>query len=379
MFQQVAELGETTRAELAVKTGRARSTVSLYVDQLLDRGLLVELGYASSTGGRPAQLLRINVKAGVILTADLGATAAKLAVTDLAGNVVRSHTNATTFVIDDGPQRVLEWVNQGFLTLLDDAGRTIDDVRAIVVGVPGPVEYSTGTVVRPPIMQGWDACRIPDYFKERYPVRTLVDNDVNLMALGEYHARGAKGDDFLFVKVGTGIGCGIINNGVLHRGAKGAAGDIGHIRVPNADTLCRCGNIGCLEAVAGGLALATALAEKGFDVRTSRDVVRLALGGNAQVLRAVRVASEHIGEVLAALVNFHNPALIVIGGSLAQLDELLLTGVRSGIYQRALPLATGSLAIETSTLRYDAGTAGASNLGRQYVMSPAGIAPLLRN
>lgn len=226
------------------------------------RLISLALERAPSTGGRPALLLRVDVRAGVILTADLGATAARLAITDLGCNVLESCTK-TEFNIGDGPQQVLGWVNEGFVTLLKDAGRAIGDVRAITVGVPGRVEYGTGTVVRPPIMPGWDGYRIPDYFSERYPARILVDNDVNLMALGEYHARGAKGD-FLFVKVGTGIGCGIINDGVVHRGARGAAGDIGHIRVPDADAACHCANLGCLEAVAGGRALANALTEQGL-------------------------------------------------------------------------------------------------------------------
>jgi predicted NBD/HSP70 family sugar kinase len=369
LLRQVAQSGQATRAALVDGTGKARSTISSYVDQMLERGILVEYGSATSTGGRPALLLRINVKAGVILTADLGATAAKLAVTDLGGSVLASRTNMN-FDIGDGPQRVLDWVDQQFCALLAEVERATDNVRAIAIGVPGPVEYGSGTVVRPPIMPGWDACRIPDFFAKDYAVPILVDNDVNLMALGEYHVRDvAEGCEFLFVKVGTGIGGGIISNGVLHRGAKGAAGDIGHIRVPNAEMACHCGHIGCLEAVAGGKALVKVLAKNGLDVRTSRDVARLALEGRLQARRAVRVASERIGEVLAGVVNFYNPALIVIGGSFAQLDELLLTGVRCGIDQRALPLAAGSLVIETSRLGYDAGTVGASKLARQHLFS----------
>ncbi|HSV65563.1 MAG TPA: ROK family transcriptional regulator [Mycobacteriales bacterium] len=375
LLQSAAELGSATRADLARSTGLARSTVSQYVDQLQQRRLLVEDPGTQPTGGRPAHRLRVNPRAGVILAADLGATTATLAATDLGGQILGEPQTTTHFDIAGGPQRVLEWVDEGFAALLGEANLHPRDVRSVSIGVPGPVAHTTGTVIRPPIMPGWDGYQIPGFFADRYAAPTLVDNDVNLMAVGEYHFRRATGD-FLFVKVGTGVGCGIINNGRLHRGAEGAAGDIGHIRVPDANALCRCGNTGCLEAVASGGALARDLAKLGKLVRTSTDVARIAQDGDTEARRAIRAASDHLGEVLATLVSFHNPALIVIGGSLAKLDEALLTGIRSRIYQRALPLATRELRIETSKLGDRAGVTGASSLARDHLLS-VGLASLL--
>ena len=198
------------------------------------------------------------------------------------------------------------------------------------------------------------------------------------MALGEHRATYPDLKHMLFIKVGSGIGCGIIVSGQLHRGADGAAGDLGHIRVPGCDTPCRCGNTGCLEAVAGGQALANQLAAKGVTAATARDVARLAAEGDTQARQAVRAAAQHIGEVLAAIVSFANPSAIVVGGSLAQLDDVLLSGIRSGIYGRALPLAQRSLRIKTSTLNERAGTVGAIALAQEHVLSEKGLPNLFR-
>ncbi len=140
-------------------------------------------------------------------------------------------------------------------------------MRGVGVGVPGPVEFATGTPVAPPIMPGWDGYRVGERLADYFGAPTLVDNDVNIMALGEHWKAWRAYDHLLFVKVGTGIGCGIITDGRIHRGAQGAAGDIGHIHVPGNEEICRCGNRGCLEAVAGGGAMAARLRAEGIAAR----------------------------------------------------------------------------------------------------------------
>jgi predicted NBD/HSP70 family sugar kinase len=173
------------------------------------------------------------------------------------------------------------------------------------------------------------------------------------------------------VKVGTGIGCGVVSRGRVHRGADGAAGDIGHIRISgHDDAVCRCGNLACVEAVAGGAALARQLRADGFDARSSRDVVRLATDGNATATRRVRAAGRLIGEVLASLVNFFNPNVIVVGGDVAEVRDQLLAGIREVVYQRSLPLATRHLQIAQSALGDRAGVMGAAVMAVEHVLSP---------
>lgn len=363
----------STRAELARSTGLARSTISKRVDQLLRLGILVEVGDGLSAAGRPPTLLAVNTAVGVVLAADLGATHARLTLATLGGDPQEERS----FEIDisEGPARVLSWLSDRFRELLAENGRAVRDVRAIGIGVPGPVEFATGTVVQPPIMPGWDGVVVPEVLSEHFDAPVLVDNDVNIMGLGEYWSRRLKREKILFVKVATGIGCGIVTDGQVYRGADGAAGDIGHIQVAaEDDVICSCGNLNCLEAVASGSALVRQLAAQGFDVRHPRDVVSLSQAGDAKVVRLVRVASQRIGEVLASLVSFYNPSRIILGGALAVLRDDLLAGIRGVVYQRALPLATRRLTIETTAFGHRSGILGATILAAHGALSPDHIA-----
>jgi predicted NBD/HSP70 family sugar kinase len=372
LLQLIREEVAVTRADLARMTGLARSTVAQRVDTLLARGLVQDTGGSVSTGGRPPAVLAFNPSAGVVLAGDLGATHARVAVCDLAGTPLAER--AADVEIAQGPELVLDWLQERFAELLDEVGWAATDVSGIGVGVPGPVEFDSGRPVNPPIMPGWDDFPIPEWFASRYSSPVLVDNDVNIMARGEHRMHWRETEHFLLIKVGTGIGCGIVADGHIHRGARGAAGDIGHIRATSSeDVICRCGNVGCLEAVAGGLALAERLAAQGADATQSRDVVRLVRSGHAGAIRMVRDAGRTLGEVLAGTVNFFNPAVIVIGGDIAEAHAQLLAGVREGIFSRSLPLATRDLRVVPSRLGDRAGVIGAATMVIEQVLSPDAV------
>ena len=361
-----------TRADLARHTGLSRSTVAQRVDALLASGLLREAGGTASTGGRPPTVLAFNHEAGVVLVADLGATHARVAISDLAGSPLAER--ASDLEISLGPEEVLTWVSARFDELLGESGHAAEDVRGIGIGVPGPVEFATGRPVNPPIMPGWDDFDIPGWFAGRYTAPVLVDNDVNIMARGEHWVHWRRTSHLLLVKVGTGIGCGIVADGHIHRGARGAAGDIGHIRATaSEDVICRCGNIGCLEAIAGGQALAARLSAAGADASNSRDVVRLVRDGDSRAVRMVRDAGRTLGEVLAGTVNFFNPSVIVVGGDIAEAHAQLLAGVREGIFSRSLPLATRDLRIVPCRLGDRAGVTGAAITAIEHILSPAAV------
>jgi len=357
-----------TRSELVAITGLARSTVAQRVDQLISGNLVGEAGEAVSTGGRPPTMLGFNADAGVVLVADLGATHSRLAVCDLEANPLAEASRSIE--ISDGPDVVLSWVLDTFDMLTSEAGRSSADVVGIGIGVPGPVDFAARRAVHPPIMPGWDEYPIGERFVERYGVPVLVDNDVNIMALGEYWVMHPKVQDFVFVKVGTGIGSGLILGGRIHRGARGAAGDIGHVQAGPPDVICRCGNLGCLEASAGGAALARTLSERGLEARSSRDVVDLVKAGNHEAIQAVREAGRLIGEVLSTIVNLLNPAVIAIGGDVADAGQQLLAGIRETVYQRSTALSTNDLQITTATLQDRAGIIGAAAMTIDHVFDP---------
>ncbi|WP_435744505.1 ROK family protein [Nocardioides sp. SYSU DS0663] len=358
-----------TRAQLAESSGLARSTIAARIDALMRLGLVAPYGGGVSTGGRPPSLLALNPLAWVVAGVDIGASHATAALADLSGQVLVERREELDVAL--GPKHVLGWVEDVLAELLAEQGRGVAELAAIGVGLPGPVEHSTGRAINPPIMPGWDGYDVPAHVQRAYDVPVLVDNDVNIMALGEQHAHLRDVADLLFVKVSTGIGAGIISGGRLQRGAQGTAGDLGHVAVGRAaDVLCRCGNRGCLEAVAAGPAVAAALRAAGVRAEDGRDVVRLVRGGDVRAIHAVRQAGRDLGEVLAALVNVINPAAIVVGGSLADAGESLLAGIREVVYQRSLPLATQHLRITTSQAGERAAVTGAAALAIGHVLSP---------
>ena len=373
VFQLIREGRGTTRSALVQLTGLARSTITQRVDELLAENLVTEGQSDTSTGGRPPGTLSLNREAGLVLAADAGATHTRLAVTDLSGTVLAAIS--ADIDIAEGPKVVLDWMADGFDELIERCGRDTADVRAVGAGLPGPVEYRTGRAKNPPIMPGWHDYSVPEHLSGRFDAAVLVDNDVNIMALGEYYREWRdRASHLLYVKVGTGIGCGVFANGRLHRGADGAAGDIGHIQIYGHDhDMCRCGNPGCLESVAGGGAMARQLRELGFETRNSRDVVRLARSGELQAIQLIRQAGRLLGEVLAGIVNFWNPDAVVIGGDMAAAEDYLFAGIREVVYQRSLPLATRNLRIARSVLGDDAGIHGAAVMAIEHILSPAAI------
>jgi predicted NBD/HSP70 family sugar kinase len=357
-----------TRAELSFETGLARSTVRARLDALRDAGLVAAWGNDTTTGGRPASRFVFNARARVVLAADVGATHATLAIADLTGEPLV--TEQLHLDIAAGPEVVLGLMAETWRRMQAEHDITAP-IAGIGVGLPGPVEHSSGRPTHPPIMPGWNGYDVPARLTAEFGAPMLVDNEVNLMALGEHTRCFPAEQHMIVVKVATGIGSGLISNGQLHRGDVGAAGDLGHILAPHAgDVPCRCGNTGCLEAVASGPAVATTLRAAGLDATTSADVVALVQAGNLIAGQAVRQAGRHIGDVLAASVNLFNPSLIVVGGTLAGAGEMLLAGVREAIYRRSLPLATGRLRIVPSQAGANAGVLGAAAMVIQHAMSP---------
>jgi glucokinase-like ROK family protein len=365
-----------SRSELVARTGLGRAIVAQRVGELLERGLVVEGEVGPSTGGRPPRQLTFRAGAGHVLVADLGATSIDVAVTDLDGRILGHHDEPAH--IEAGPEVCLGRVDELFDLLLRTTQSIPGPLWGIGIAVPGPVEFQTGRPISPPIMPGWDGYPIRDRLVDRYRAPVWVDNDVNVLGLGEWRSGVAAGhDDVVVIKIGTGIGAGIISDGHLHRGAQGSAGDVGHIQiVDDPSVVCRCGNVGCLEALAGGEAIgrageAAALAgrsprlQTALDRRgsvTAEDVSRAASFGDPVAVALLQDAGRRVGSMLASVVNFFNPSLIVIGGGVANSPDLLLASIRETVYRRSLPLATRDLLIQRSSLGGLAGVIGASSM-----------------
>ncbi len=366
-----------TRTDVMDVTGLSRSTVMQRLGVLLSSGFVVEAPEgAPSSGGRRPAALSFNTRMGVVLAADLGVGHGRLAVCDLAGEPLAEREEVIR--IADGPEPVLEWVADRFDELLAETGRDRADVLAVAIGVPGPVELSSGRPVNPPIMPGWDGYPVARHVSERFRAPALLERDVNAMALGEHRRHWRDLSHLVFVKVATGIGAGIIADGELLRGNHGRAGDIGHIRaIRQSDVMCTCGNRGCVAVLASGGALVRQLADEGFDVSSTADVVELVRAGRAAPMNHVREAGRVLGAALAAVVSVVAPTAIIVGGELAEASEPLLAGIRESVYQRASALATRELRILTSRLGPRAGVVGATTLALEHVLEPANVDALL--
>lgn len=367
-----------SRADLVRLTGLSRSSITERVDSLISVGFVTESGVTESTGGRRAAALTISGELGVVLAADFGATHCRWAIARLTGEIF--FEEETEIDISQGAEVVLNWLVKKTVAQLKKLHLNISDVKGIGLGVPGPVEFATGRVISPPIMPGWHDVSVPKILLNHFKSSVVVvDNDVNMMAIGEYvNSWDKETSNFLLIKHSTGIGAGIIVGRRILHGELGAAGDLGHVAIESeVDCQCACGNTNCIEAVAGGLVIAKKLRDLGLDVRSARDVADAALEGNVRVTALLRDAGRHLGSVLSIVVNILNPGAIVISGSIAAAGDALFAGVREIVYSRSTSLATRDLKIVPSTLGPRSGVVGAVHSVLDELFSESSISSAL--
>ncbi|MDJ0755943.1 MAG: ROK family transcriptional regulator [Ardenticatenaceae bacterium] len=373
--------GPHSRTELARMLDYSRASMTGYVNRLLSAQIVREIGQGRSGGGRRPSLLDLNSSLGYLAGVDIGATSLNIALADFQGRILSQHSEPADVRVE--PEALLAPMAEKLSDMLRVQGATPDRLIALGIGVPGPVEFSAARLIAPPLMPLWDGFSIRDYLQEIFPLaNTVVDNDVNIMAVGEKVAGAGKPfENFLFIKIGTGIGAGIVANGQIYRGSNGCAGDIGHICVDYNGPICHCGNQGCLEAMAGGLAigqrgqrlaaagqsafLAERLAKNGQV--TSIDVGEAAAFGDTHANALIKESGRMIGGVLASLVNFYNPEAIFIGGGVTRIGHRLLSSIRQATLRRSNPLSTRDLRVEYSQLGEDAAVQGAIALALKHV------------
>ena len=357
----------TTRTEIAALLGAAPSTISFIVGQLLEHGLVAEEGTVSSAGGRPRKVLRLGGSDGFAVAAELGGRHAHVGVVLPGGGL--TDVSTVPFPTADGPEAALPGLAETLEGLADKHGRAL--LRGVGLSLPGPVDVASGVVTLPSRMPGWNRFPVRAWLEDRFGVPAAIENDANCMAVGEHTVQPAGRRQSIMVKTGTAIGAGVIADGRLYRGGTGAAGEITHVRVEAAhDIPCSCGNTGCLETVASGAALVRILRERGLEVTSTEDVVRLASDADPEATRAVRQAGRYLGQVLAANVNFFNPDAVYLGGILSTLEPFV-AAVRSQLYEGCHPLVTEHLAIERASLGADAGLAGAGQFALQRALAHA--------
>ncbi|WGW11452.1 ROK family protein [Saxibacter everestensis] len=354
----VASGRANSRAELCSVLGMAPSSISMAVAGLVRSGALTEAGEGDSTGGRRPRILSLGGQSNYVACADLGGHHLRVGIMSADGKLEASKT--LPFDIGSGPEACLATLGIAFDQLITDRpGRTL---MGLGISLPGPVNVEGGFVDSPSRMPGWHRFPFRDALAERFETTTVVENDANAMAVGEYSAQPNKHRQMIVVKAGTAIGSGLIIDGQIYQGANGAAGDITHARTPAAGSYpCSCGNRGCLETIASGAAVARMLGERGTTINDSSDIVALVEDAHPEATALVRDSGRHLGSVMSAIVNFFNPSAVLLGGTFSTLEPFVAS-FRSQLYEGCHPLVTKHLVIGTSLLGADSGLAGAGRL-----------------
>jgi len=350
-----------SRTDLADRMGLTRAAVSLIVKELLESKVVQEAESRSAPSGRPPIVLEVDPDCGLVGAIDMGATHMSIALADFTGRIHQE--SEFPFDIKDGPEVCLTKASQNLQKMLEGQGLSTASLSAIGIGVPGPVITDAGMVVAPPIMPGWD----------RYPIRTSLEkmwkrpitlnNDAELGALGEWAYGAGRGEkNIAYIKVGSGVGAGLILNKQIYGGTMGAAGEIGHLTIDENGPLCNCGNRGCLEAFAGGHAIArqgqalaksgkrTLLAEIPHDKINAYEVAEAARRGDLQAQEILRRAGTYIGIAIAGLINLFNPSVVIIGGGVAQVGDIMTVPIRQAVRERAMRASEQSVRITTGML-----------------------------
>jgi glucokinase-like ROK family protein len=372
-----------SRAEISRRTGLSRSTVSETVDVLLPTGLIAEVGVGPSNGGRPPVVLEFQDGAAAILGVDMGAAHITVVLTDLRGRVLaREHRRHTVRDDPAGTRTAISELCDRCLTQWPRADRRL---VGIGVAVPSPVDPRHPDCLSEVVLPAWRGSLGLDGLTERFGVPLMVDNDANLGALAErWWGAGRDVDNFAFIKVATGVGMGHVINGRIYRGATGIAGEIGHLSVDPNGLPCVCGLRGCLATVVGAPALVARaralLAEHPDSVLAGGELTLVAiedaaLAGDALALQLVQEAAENLGRAVAGLLNLMNPSLLVFGGGLARLGDVLLEPLRETIRHRTLISSLVACEIRTSELGGQATAVGAATFVLKAALTNSSLFP----
>lgn len=380
-----------TQAALTDLVGLGRSVVAERVAELESLGLIHSPGRAPSTGGRTARLLSLNAGAGYVVGVDIAANEIVVSASDLAGALLGTRHRELCDVAE-GPQTILARVNEIIAAVAEEQG---NNLLGIGVGLPGPVNFDTGTPVGVPVLPGWDGYPVGEAIGARWLVPVWVDNRVNLLALAEIEGnpRAAQARHLLYFGAGTGVGAALVTDGRLYRGSHGLAGSIGHVAVPEGGVVvCRCGRIGCLEAVSSGWAIerdGLMLAESGRSQYLARvlketgrirayDVTLAADNEDAAATELLSRTAALLGSSLATLVSFFAPHMLVIGGGIARAHDIVLGPIRAAVFERLPSTGAPDLLVELSTIDEQVGgVVGAAQLVMGELFSKQQLPPLL--
>ena len=345
--------GGLTQVELSGVTGLSPATVSNIVKELSGAGVL----HTSPTtqSGRRARQVTLAHALGLVVGVHFSTRHMRIALADVAHTVVAEHH--LPLAKDHRADNELDRTALLIADMLDTLQASMSEVLAVGIALTAPVDRATGTTARSGILRGWDGIPVAEVMQRRLKRSVFVDNAANLAALAELRMGASRGkQDSIYIDIGDGIGAGLIINGRIFRGHNGSAGEFGHTTIVENGPLCRCGNRGCLEAIAGGYAILEGLKSTHGNLKLN-DVVTKAMSGDPGAIRAIADAGKHIGIAAANLSNLVDPERLVVGGELSRAGEILLGPIRHAmersviVDQLLMPdVVQGQLGVRAATL-----------------------------
>lgn len=369
VLELIAADGPMSRAQIARVTGMSKPTASITLSRLLQSGIVREAGFSTGRKGPAAVLYDLNPRAGGVVAVDLTRSRIRLAVADLSGKV-RARADEPTRV--RSAAGLIEHVGRLARSTARRAGTPWRTVNCCVIGTPGVVSDETRSLLLADTLPGWGRPGVVDALRRNLGTPVIVDNDVDLAAIGELRVGGARGvDDFVFVSIGTGIGMGLILGGRLYRGAHGAAGEIGYLPLGEAARAAHHAP-GRLEDAAGTEAMVRNAHDRGMSGRlTVRRIFDAARAGDRRAQRVVADEAVRVADAVAAIVPVVDPALVVLGGEIGLEADLLLKAIEA----RLVEISPLQPPVTVSTLGTDAVLQGslvtAVDAAQDYVFSQA--------
>jgi predicted NBD/HSP70 family sugar kinase/biotin operon repressor len=368
VLAKLREHGVVSQAQIARETGLSRTTVSGVVAELRDQGLLVDVDpgdgrpRSGSRGGRPPVFISLTHEAGAVIGIDFGHSHVRVIAANLGHSVLAERERP--FRVDGDAVGALDIAAELVEEVILQAGLKRSMVLGAAMGVPGPVDRERGTVASNSILPGWVGVHAAQEMRRRIRLPVEVDNDANLGALAEYTMGAGRGcSELAYVKLSTGIGCGLVLRGRPYRGASGTAGEIGHTCIDEGGQFCYCGNRGCLETLASGSAVVGMLRRAYGDDLTLSQVLLMAAAGELACRRAIEDAGRHVGVAVANLCNMVNPQRVVVGGQLSLAADILLEPLRDSFRRYAVQAAAETVEIVAGQLGERAEAIGALAFG----------------
>ena len=382
----IRERGSITRAELIKLTKLSAPTISALVNVLIDSDFVREAGIGVSSGGRRPIVLEFNYDARFVIGIDMGATHITCLLVNLNGQIVARQMRRMDVI--GQPQPSLETINSMIFQVTSQSGVNMEDILGIGLTIPAPLNDDHNGTFLTYYMPAWKGIRPAEVINRSYSLPIYMENDANAAAIAEKWWGSGRGYDSLaYIKIGTGVGSGLVINNEIYRGYSGSAGEIGHTTIETNGRRCRCGNQGCMESYVGlpGILMdaRTGLStdprwKKNLDHLSLADIILAAKEGNEFCIHLIQHAGKYLGIGMANMINLVNPGLLIIGGDLTEAGDILMDPVRSSLRERTIPFESHLEKITLGELGENAVALGAAAVVIQKAFSAAHLYATLR-